>query len=408
MGGHDVAMAIAESRIVDTNPVVEDLGRRLRLAVIGGGPGSFIGEMHRAAARLDDRYRIVAAALSSDPGRARAAARRIGVPAERAYGSGTELIDREAARDDGADVVAIMTPNDTHRGYCVAALERGFDVICDKPLANSLDDALAVVRAVRETGKVFALTHNYTGYPMVRQARAMVAAGELGEIRLVQVEYVQGGNAAADAGSDGVRWRFDPARSGPSLILGDIGTHAHHLVCYVAGVELQAVAADVGAIVPGRQIHDYAGVLLRFAGGARGCLWATQAAAGVESSLGFRISGALGTVEWHQDRANELRFLPLAGPAQVRTRNGPGTLPLSARGSRVGKGHPEGFHEGFANIYADAAEAIAARRSGRTPDPLALHFPTVEDGARGLRFVEAALASSAAGGGWVDCRLTLD
>ena len=401
-------MAIAESRIVDTNAVVEALGRRLRLAVIGGGPGSFIGEMHRAAARLDDRYRIVAAALSSDPGRARAAALRIGVPAERAYGSGAELIDREAARADGADVVAIMTPNDTHREYCLAALERGFDVICDKPLANSLDDALAVVRAVRQTGKVFALTHNYTGYPMVRQARAMVAAGELGELRLVQVEYVQGGNAAVDAGSDGARWRFDPARSGPSLILGDIGTHAHHLVCYVAGVELQAVAADVGAIVPGRQIHDYAGVLLRFAGGARGCLWATQAAAGVESSLGFRISGALGTVEWHQDRANELRFLPLAEPAQVRTRNGPGTLPLSARGSRVGKGHPEGFHEGFANIYADAAEAIAARRSGRVPDPLALHFPTVADGARGLAFVEAALASSAAGGGWVDCRLTLD
>ena len=257
MDERELAMGIAgiaESRIADTNPVVEALGRRLRLAVIGGGPGSFIGEMHRAAARLDDRYRIVGAALSSDPERARAAARRIGVPAERAYGSGAELIDREAARADGADVVAIMTPNDTHRAYCVAALERGFDVICDKPLANSLDDALAVVRAVRQTGKVFALTHNYTGYPMVRQARAMVAAGELGEIRLVQVEYVQGGNAAVDAGSDGVRWRFDPARSGPSLILGDIGTHAHHLVCYVAGVELQAVAADVGAIVPGR--HD--------------------------------------------------------------------------------------------------------------------------------------------------------
>ena len=403
-----MAIGVAESRIVDGNPVMEALGRRLRLAVIGGGPGSFIGEMHRAASRLDDRYRIVAAALSSDAERARAAARRIGVPDERAYGSGTELIEREAARADGADVVAIMTPNETHREYCVAALERGFDVICDKPLANSLDDALAVVRAVRESGKVFVLTHNYTGYPMVRQARAMVAAGQLGDIRLVQVEYVQGGNADADAGSGGVRWRFDPARSGPSLILGDIGTHAHHLVCYVAGVELQAVAADVGAIVPGRTVHDYAGVLLRFAGGARGCLWATQAAAGMESSLGFRISGAAGTVEWHQDRANELRFLPLAGPAQVRTRNGPGTMPLSARGSRVGKGHPEGFHEGFANIYADAAEAIAARRSGRAPDPLALHVPTVADGARGLAFVEAALASSAAGGGWVDCRLTLD
>lgn len=389
----------------DVNPVVEALGRRLRLAVIGGGPGSFIGEVHRAAARLDDRYRIVAAALSSDAERSRAAALRIGVPAERAYGSGAELIDREAARTDGADVVAVMTPNDTHREYSVAALQRGFDVICDKPLANSLGDALAVVQAVRDTGRVFALTHNYTGYPMVRQARAMVAAGQLGEIRLVQVEYVQGGNAGGPAGP--ARWRFDPARSGPSLILGDIGTHAHHLVCYVAGVELAAVSADVGAIVPGRRVDDYAGVLLRFTGGARGCLWATQAAAGVESSLGFRISGARGTVEWHQDRANELRFLPLDGPAQVRTRNGPGTLPLSARGSRIGKGHPEGFHEGFANIYADAAEAIAARRSGRAADPLALHFPTVEDGARGVRFVEAALASSNAGGRWIDCRLTL-
>lgn len=399
--------------MIDANPVVEALGRRLRLAVIGGGPGSFIGEVHRAAARLDDRYRIVAAALSSDAARGRAAAVRIGVPADRSYGSGAELIDREAARADGADAVAIMTPNDTHRQYAVAALERGFDVICDKPLANSLDDALAVVRAVRDTGRVFALTHNYTGYPMVRQARAMAAAGQLGDVRLAQVEYVQGGNAAGDGRADGagpggpVRWRFDPARSGPSLILGDIGTHAHHLVCYVAGVELAAVCADVGAIVPGRRVDDYAGVLLRFAGGARGCLWATQAAAGMESSLGFRISGALGTVEWHQDRANELRYLPLDGPAHVLTRNGPGALPLAARGSRVGKGHPEGFHEGFANVYADAAEAIAARRSGRAADPLALHFPTVEDGARGVRFVEAALASTRAGGGWVDCRLTL-
>ena len=395
--------------MIDDNPVVEALGRRLRMAVIGGGPGSFIGEVHRAAARLDDRYRIVAAALSSNAERGRAAALRIGVPADRAYGSGAELIDREAARTDGADVVAVMTPNDTHREYSVAALQRGFDVICDKPLANSLGDAQAVVQAVRDTGQVFALTHNYTGYPMVRQARAMVAAGQLGEIRLAQVEYVQGGNAddPADDPAGPARWRFDPSRSGPSLILGDIGTHAHHLICYVAGVELAAVSADVGAIVPGRRVDDYAGVLLRFTGGARGCLWATQAAAGVESSLGFRISGALGTVEWHQDRANELRFLPLDGPAQVRTRNGPGTLPLSARGSRIGTGHPEGFHEGFANIYADAAEAIAARRSGRAADPLALHFPTVEDGARGVRFVEAALASANAGGRWVDCRLTL-
>ena len=408
MDGHDVAMAIVESRIADTNPVVEALGRRLRLAVIGGGPGSFIGEMHRAAARLDDRYRIVAAALSSDPERARAAARRIGVPAERAYGSGAELIDREAARADGADVVAIMTPNDTHREYCVATLQRGFDVICDKPLANSLDDALAVVRAVgpdrqglRPHPQLHRLSHGAAGEGHGRGRRAWRHQARAGRVRAGR----QRGRRRR------LRRSAVALRSRAERTVADPGRHRHPRPS--PGLLRCRRGASGGGgrrrrDRAGAQIHDYAGVLLRFAGGARGCLWATQAAAGVESSLGFRISGALGTVEWHQDRANELRFLPLAGPAQVRTRNGPGTLPLSARGSRVGKGHPEGFHEGFANIYADAAEAIAARRSGRTPDPLALHFPTVEDGARGLRFVEAALASSAAGGGWVDCRLTLD
>ena len=395
---------------MDINPVIQLLGRRLRLALIGGGPGSFIGAVHRTAARLDDRYEIVGAALCADPSRSTAAAIGIGIPAERAYASGNELIAAEAERDDGADAIAIMTPNDTHATYSIAAARHGFDVICDKPLANSLDDALATVRAVRDSDRVFGLTHNYTGYPMVRQARAMVAEGLLGDIRLVQVEYVQGGSAALrertpTGGS--LPWRFDPARSGPSLVLGDIGTHAHHLLCYITATAVDEVSAEVGAVVPGRQVDDYAAVMLRLANGARGSLWITQAAAGVESSLATHISGSRGTVEWHQNDANSLRFLPIDGPAQTFTRGGPGNLPLAVRSTRVAKGHPEGFYEAFANIYSDVAEAIAARRSGRAADPLAHHFPTVEDGARGVGFVEAAVASASAGGAWTTGRVAV-
>jgi predicted dehydrogenase len=391
--------------LVDVNPVIAMLGRRLRLAVIGGGPGSFIGAMHRTAARLDDRYELVAGAVSSDPERSVAAGRALGIG--RVYGGGTELLDGEAERSPGADVIAIMTPNDSHHEYAIGALDRGFDVISDKPLTNTLDEALEVLAKVAETGLVFCLTHNYTGYPMVRQARAMVAAGMLGEIRLVQVEYVQGGKASAnDPDPDGeVPWRYDPVRGGPSLVMGDIGTHAHNLVRYVAGLEVAEVAAEIGHIVPGRRVDDYAGALLRFDNGARGSFWVTQAAAGVENCLRIRVSGTEGTLEWEQERPTALIFKPLGGPVELRTPNGPGTLPLSARASRIVAGHPEGFHEGFANVYSDAAEAIAARRSGRRPDPLALHFPTARDGALGVKFVHAAMASSAAGGAWTSALL---
>ena len=394
---------------MDTNRVVEQLGRRLRLAAIGGGPGSFIGAVHRAAARLDDRYDLVGAALSSDPARSEAAAVGIGLLPERAYRSADELIDAEAAREDGADVVAIMTPNDTHAEYAIAALRHGFDVICDKPLANSLDDALATVQAVSQSDGLFSLTYNYTGYPMVRQARAMVADGQLGDIRLVQVEYVQGFNAATPAALPAggpLPWRLDPAKSGPSLVLGDIGTHAHHLLCYITGIEVAEVSAEVGATVPGQPVDDYAGVMLRLANGARGCIWATQAAAGMESHLATRVSGSEGTVEWDHDDPNSLRYLPIEGPAQTLTRGGPGNLPLAVRSTRVVKGHPEGFYEAFANIYTDVADAVAARRSGQAVDPLALHFPTVEDGARGVGFVEAAVSSARTGGAWTDCTTT--
>ncbi len=387
---------------MDGNPVIEMLGRRLRLAVIGGGPGSFIGAMHRTAARIDDRYELVAGALSSDPERSIAAGRALGIQPERSYGDGLELLDGEAARSDGADVVAIMTPNDSHHAYAMGALSRGFDVIIDKPITNTLDEALDVRDRVNETGLVLALTHNYTGYPMVRQARAMVEAGQLGEIRLVQVEYVQGGKAdEGDPDPEGsVPWRYDPVKGGPSLVMGDIGTHAHNLVRFVTGLEVTEVAAEVGHIVPNRLIDDYAGAMLHFNNGARGNFWVTQAAAGVENCLRIRVSGTRGSLEWMQEEPTRLIFKPLTGPVQIHTPNGPGTLPLSARASRIVAGHPEGFHEGFANIYSDAAEAIAARRSGVPVDPLADQFPKAADGVLGVAFVEAAVASSDNDGAW--------
>jgi predicted dehydrogenase len=384
--------------------VIDVLGRRLRLAVIGGGPGSFIGAMHRAAARLDDCYDIVAGVLSSDPERSRAAGIGIGLAPDRAHGDAIEMLDAEAARADGAEVVAIMTPNDSHHDLAVAALDRGFDVICDKPMTNTLDEALAVVAKVRSSGLVFCLTHNYSGYPMVRQARAMVAEGQLGDIRLIQVEYVQGGKAAErDPDPDPtapLAWRYDPVRGGPSLVMGDIGTHAHQLVRFVTGLDVVEVAADVGHVVPNRLVDDYAGAMMRFDNGARGSFWITQAATGVENCLRLRVSGTKATIEWMQEDPTRLVVRPLGAPAETRTPNGPGTLPLAARASRIVAGHPEGFHEGFANLYRDAAIAIASRRAGVVPDALAMHFPNEIDGAIGVAYVEAAITSSNNNGAW--------
>jgi predicted dehydrogenase len=295
-----------------------------------------------------------------------------------------------------------MTPNDSHHAYVIGALNRGFDVIVDKPITNTLGEALDVLERVNQTGLVLALTHNYTGYPMVRQARSMVQDGQLGDIRLVQVEYVQGGKADEnDPDPDGpVPWRYDPVKGGPSLVMGDIGTHAHNLVRFVTGLEVVELAAEVGHIAPNRLVDDYAGAMLRFDNGARGSFWVTQAAAGVENDLRIRVSGTKGTVEWMQEEPTRLIFRPLDGPAEIRTPNGPGTLPLAARASRIVAGHPEGFHEGFANVYSDAAEAIAARRAGVPVDPLADQFPQAIDGVLGVAFVEATIASSESGGAW--------
>jgi predicted dehydrogenase len=341
------------------NPVLFQLGRRIRLAVIGGGKGSFIGPMHRLAARMDDRYELVTGVLSSDPHKAEAAAAEMGFAPDRLYSDAAEMLEAESRRPEGADAVAIMTPNSSHFEYAMHALSRGFDVICDKPMTNTLEEAEALCGKVEETGPVFCLTHNYTGYPMVRQAREMVRAGALGEIRLVQTEYVQGGRAAGPARPG--MWRDDPLIGGPSLVMGDIGTHAHNLLRFITGLEVAEVSAEIGAVVPGMDIDDYAGALLRLDNGARGSFWATQAAAGVENGLRIRVSGEKGSLEWMQETPQRLIFKPLAAPAEIRTPNGPGILPLAA------------------------------------------HFPTARDGLAGVRFVHAAIESTGKNGVWVGC-----
>jgi predicted dehydrogenase len=389
---------------MELNPVISILGRRLRLAVIGGGPGSFIGAMHRQAARLDDRYEIVTGILSSDPEKSKKASLELGMSPDRLYSSVQEMFDGESSRNDSVDVVAIMTPNDSHYEYSMTALEHGFDVICDKPMTNTLAEAESLHKKVQESGLVFCLTHNYTGYPMVRQAKAMVEDGQLGTIRLVQVEYVQGGKADEEKPVPAVLpWKYDPTRGGPSLVMGDIGTHAHNLTRFITGLELSEVSAEIGSIVPGRLVHDFAGALLRFENGARGSFWVTQAAAGVENCLRIRVSGTKGSLEWMQEFPQALTFKPLHGPSQNRTPNGPGTLPLSARSSRIVAGHPEGFHEGFANIYSDAAEAISARRAGKEANPLALYFPNSRAGLWGVRVVNSVIESSKDDGKWAKC-----
>ena len=388
------------------NPVIDKLGRRLRLGVMGGGPGSVIGEVHRTAARLDDRYEVVGGVLSSNPERSRAAGRALGLAPERVYGDVDEMIEGETARPDGVDVVAIMTPNDSHYPLACRWLDAGRDVICDKPLTTNLDDARDLVARVRASGLVFCTTYNYSAYPMVRQARAMVGDGEIGELRLAQVEYIQPQLAVRPDLDDPDYWRFIAERSGPSAILGDIGTHAYHLLHSVTGEEPQAVSADVGPVIPGRRFDDTAGALLRYASGARGMLWVTQAAAGAEHGLRFRIHGADGGLEWHQEEPTWLIHMRLGEPRRLLSRRGPGLKPAAERACRIAIGHPEGFHEAFANLYSDVAEAVAARLTGTAADPLAVDFPTVEDGARGLAFATAAKASAEAGGAWTDCTLS--
>ena len=375
--------------------------------MVGGGQGAFIGGVHRIAARLDGEFQLVAGALSSDPERAIASGRELGLDAERCYASFAEMAKAEAARADGIEVVAIVTPNHVHYPAAKAFLDAGIHVICDKPLTSNLADAKKLAAAAAKSGRLFVLTHNYTGYPMVRQAREMVAKGMLGDLRVVHAEYPQDWltEAVEASGSKQAVWRTDPKQSGAGGATGDIGTHAYNLARFVTDLELDSLAADLDAFVPGRLLDDNAHILLRFKAkgrvpAAKGMLWASQVAPGNENGLKLRVYGTKGGLEWEQEHPNQLWYTPFGQEKRLITRGGAGAGPSAARVSRIPAGHPEGYLEGFANIYAEAARAIRAmrRKGGKMPKDVV--FPTVEDGVEGVAFVEACVKSSKKNGAW--------
>ncbi|MBO0126106.1 Gfo/Idh/MocA family protein [Agrobacterium sp. OT33] len=381
--------------------------RRIRLGMVGGGSGAFIGGVHRMAARLDNRFDLVAGALSSTPEKSLASGRELGLDPERCYGSFEEMAEKEALREDGIEAVAIVTPNHVHYPAAKAFLERGIHVICDKPLTSNLEDAKKLKQVADKADALFILTHNYTGYPMVRQARELVEAGELGTIRLVQMEYPQDWltEAVEQTGAKQAVWRTDPAQSGVGGSTGDIGTHAYNLGCFISGLEADELAADVHTFVEGRRLDDNAHVMLRFKpkGGkqsAKGLLWCSQVAVGHENGLKVRVYGDKAGLEWTQADPNYLWFTRLGEPKQLITRGGAGAGAAAARVTRIPSGHPEGYLEAFATIYTEAAHAIEARRTGSALDK-AVIYPTVDDGVKGVAFVTACIESGKKNGGWV-------
>jgi predicted dehydrogenase len=377
-------------------------GRRLRLGMVGGGQGAFIGGVHRIAARLDDRYELVAGALSADPGRALASAAELHIAPDRAYRSFLEMAEQEVLRPDRIDVVAVVTPNNVHAAPVKAFAKLGFHVICDKPLAHRLEDAQDMADVVRRAGIVFGLTHNYTGHPMVRQAREMVAAGDIGKVRVVQVEYPQDWltTRLEETGQKQATWRTDPARSGVAGCVGDLGSHAFNLAEFVTGLRCESLAADLGTFVPGRAVDDNAHMLLRFAGGARGMLWSSQVAPGNENALRLRVYGEKGGLEWAQEQPNKLSHSPLGEAPRTIRRAGAGASPVASHASRTPAGHPEGYLEAFAQLYRDLAEQITARIDGRAPDPACTLVPGIEDGLRGMLFITASVESGRRDAAW--------
>jgi predicted dehydrogenase len=378
---------------------------RIRLGMVGGGEGAFIGAVHRIASRIDDHYVFVAGALSSTAEKAKRSGAALGLDPNRAYPDFETMAREEAKRPDGIEAVSIVTPNHMHAGPALAFLKAGIHVICDKPLTTSLKEAKALQAAAKKSGLIFAVTHNYTGYPMVRQARAMVKSGELGEIRVVQVEYPQDWLAEPleKTGQKQADWRTDPKRSGAGGCIGDIGTHAYNLADFITGLSVDELSAELTTFVKGRKLDDNTQILLRYANGARGSLWASQVAIGNENNLRIRVYGTKGGIAWSQENPNYLHVSPIGKPTYTITRSGAGSGPEAGRVSRIPPGHPEGYLEGFANIYTEVAHAIHAARKGKKADK-AVTFPTVDDGVKGLALIEAAVSSSQKNGKWTKVR----
>ena len=373
--------------------------KKIRLGLVGGGIGAFIGEVHRIAARLDDRYELVAGAFSSESRRAADSAAELKIDPARSYNSFEEMAKKENKLRHGIEVVSIVTPNHLHCPAAKAFLKAGIHVICDKPLSTTLEDAEEVESLVKESGLIFAITYNYSGYPMVRHAREMVASGKLGNIRVIQVEYAQDWLATniEAKGQKQAAWRTDPKLAGAGGSIGDIGTHAFHLAEFISGLEAKSLLADLDTFVSGRKLDDNANILLHYSNGAKGMLWSSQVASGQENALRIRLFGDKGGLEWAQEDPNYLHYTELGESHQVLTRGEHGLAEAAVSATRTPAGHPEGFLEGFANLYRDIADMIEANRTGESFTTL---VPDVTDGVKGIRFVEKAVNSSAAGSIW--------
>ncbi|MEZ5301014.1 MAG: Gfo/Idh/MocA family oxidoreductase [Verrucomicrobiales bacterium] len=378
------------------------MSRKIRMGMVGGGQGAFIGAVHRIAASIDQQIELVCGAFSSTPEKSKASGRDLLLPEDRCYGTFQEMIDAEKGRSDAMDFVAIVTPNHMHFPPAKAALEAGFHVLSDKPATFNLQEAKDLKAIVEATGKLYGLTHNYTGYPLVKQARDMIRDGKLGKIRKVVAEYPQGWLATnlEASGQKQADWRTDPKRSGAAGCIGDIGTHAENLAEYITGLEIDELCADLTTFVEGRALDDDGNILVRFKGGAKGIIHASQISVGEENNLNIRVYGEKGGLEWHQREPNTLIVKWLEEPTQIY-RTGLGYLGENAAyNTRTPPAHPEGYLEAFANIYRNFANHIRAVEAGETPDPKVTDYPKIDDGIRGMAFIEATVASSQAGAAW--------
>jgi predicted dehydrogenase len=381
------------------------LGRKLKMGQVGGGRDAFIGAVHRRAAMLDGGVELVAGAFSSTPEKSKLSAQDLFVPADRAYGTWQEMIEKESALPVGEriDFVSIVTPNHMHYPVAKGCVDAGFNVVLDKPMVHSSEQAQSLIAAVEKKGVVLAVTYNYTGYPMAKQARQMIREGKLGKIQKVIVEYPQGWLAtkAEDTGSKQAEWRTDPKRSGIAGAVGDIGSHAENLVSTMTGLEIAELCADLTTFVPGRLLDDDANVLLHFTNGARGILTVSQISVGQENNINIRIWGTGGALEWRQENPNYLMYTPVDGPVQVMSRGSGYLCDAAKRATRLPTGHPEAFIEAFGNIYLNATDTMRAKLRGVAPTELELDFPTVYDGARGVRFIEKVVESSKSSKKWL-------
>jgi len=382
--------------------------RRLRMGMIGGGPGAFIGEVHRKAARMDGRIDLVAGAFSGNPRKSRQTGRELCLDPKRTYTDYRAMIEKELGLDpaERIDFVAVTTPNDSHFPIARDFMEAGFHVMCEKPMTMTAKEAMALAGVVKKTRRVFGLMHNYTGYPMVKLARDMVRQGDIGKVLKIVVQYPQGWliHPIERSGQRQASWRTDPRRSGAAGCMGDIGTHAENLAEYITGLKIREICADLTTFVKGRRLDDDGNCLVRFTRGAKGILHASQVSIGEENNLAIWVYGEEKSLEWHQEHPNYLYVNVIDGPTQIWKRGNPYVgekSPAAERGTRLPFGHPEAFIEAFANNYCNFADTLRARLERTKADPLALDFPTVSDGVRGMKFIEAVVKSSAKNAAWV-------